>query len=151
MKTLDQWFVTSIEKTIEWNVVYSEAPNRSQSSLPQCPSLFRSYDSFVYENITPSFTELNNMEWNYLVSPSQADGKHCVHIVFFFTPFSPSIDWSMDIQSTSAYPCKIFLSSRTNYNAVNWAILPRHVLNTFLNISQKLQWLASWNFTMSCT
>ena len=55
--------------------------------FPQCPSLFRSYDSFVYENITPSFTELNNMEWNYLISPSQAHGKHCVHIVFFFTPF----------------------------------------------------------------
>ena len=24
-------------------------------------------------------TVLNNMEWNYLDSPSQTDGKHCVH------------------------------------------------------------------------
>ena len=30
-------------------------------------------------------TEMNNMEWNYLVSPSQADGKRCVHDEFFLT------------------------------------------------------------------
>ena len=30
-------------------------------------------------------TELKNMEWNKLVSPLQADGKHCVHDVLFLT------------------------------------------------------------------
>ena len=65
-------------------------------------------------------TKLNNMEWDCLVSPSQADGKHCKHNVFFLTFI---IDWSIEFQSTSAYPCKIFLSSRTNYNAVNWALV----------------------------
>ena len=31
------------------------------------------------------YTKLNNMEWNYLVNPSQADGKHCVYVVLFLT------------------------------------------------------------------
>ena len=35
--------------------------------------------------ILPIVTELKNMEWNYLVSPSQADGKNCVHDVPFLT------------------------------------------------------------------
>ena len=30
-------------------------------------------------------TELNNMEWNNLVNPSQADGKLCVHNVLPLT------------------------------------------------------------------
>ena len=31
------------------------------------------------------YTELNNMERNYLVHPSQADDKHCVYVVLFLT------------------------------------------------------------------
>ena len=33
----------------------------------------------------PITTELKNMEWNYLVSPSQADGKNWVYDVLFLT------------------------------------------------------------------
>ena len=36
--------------------------------------------------------EMNNMEWNYLGSPSQADGKQCVHIIFIYLErFSESV------------------------------------------------------------
>ena len=40
-------------------------------------------DPNLIDNYT--ITELNNMEWNYMVSPSQTDGKHCVHNLLFLS------------------------------------------------------------------
>ena len=38
-------------------------------------------------------TELKNMEWNFPVSPLQADGKICVHDVLFLTLISLVLDF----------------------------------------------------------
>ena len=41
-----------------------------------------------YHQLQQKIAELNNMEWNYLGSPSQAECKYCVHDVLF-----PTVIW----------------------------------------------------------
>ena len=63
---------------------------------------------------------LNWITWNGITW--LAFRKLMANTVCRICSFSPSFDWSIEFQSTVAYPCKTFLSS-TNYNAVNWALL----------------------------
>ena len=91
-------------------------------SLKKSSVKIRSCLLYVVEKTTLYASHwIETQEWNYmhLVSPAHADGKLCVWCALSHLPliglrsFSPATD----------YPCKLFLSRRTNYSAVSWALV----------------------------
>ena len=80
--------------------------------------------------------EINGLE--YPIYPSQTDGKCCAEAMLLLI----LSDWSMKFQSRY-YPCKIFLSSRTNYNLLNIEIDP-YKPTAVLGIDPLLAIYLSW-------
>ena len=95
---------------VETSTIYPQPPN----TCPLGPPIFQ-----------PVALQRGGCDSTFLWSGINwlAHDKLIANTLLIICFFSPSFDWPWRFSPGTAYPCKIFLSSSTNYNALNLTLV----------------------------